>query len=318
MNKFVVITGDTFIWNRTELTQFLIANQGKKIILDLNSEGPCCRATGIYDLLDLFDFALVIIYTANPIEHHDKYHITVRPVLDWAKVRKPVSNKYHTWNGNKVYSAYYGRPLWHRLGLASYLKTQHPDISCVNLRGEYNNVDLRKLFELTELFVNAPDQVDNFTSIAKDLPLIIEQQDGYTPGKQDTTGFTDQLLDFYANILIDVVAETYTSGETFFPTEKTFRPILMKKPFISMCSKNHLIYLRQMGFKTFYEFWDEDYDGYDPVTKFDHIIKLLHTLSTKSKEELHSMYSDMQEILDHNYNLLIDKTYSTNITLVND
>lgn len=318
MNKFVVITSDTFIWNKTEFIKFLINNQDKKIILDLNSEGPCCRATGIYDLLDLFNFSKVIIYTANNIEHHDKYCIVVNPVLGWAKVRKPVADNYHVWNGNSVYSAYYGRPLWHRLGLASHLKICHPDISCVNLRGKYNDLDLRKLFELDTLFVNAPDQIKNFASIAEHLPLVIEQQDSYTPGKQDTTGFTDQLINFYPNILIDVVAETYTSGETFFPTEKTFRPMLMKKPFISMCSKNHLIYLRQMGFRTFYEFWDEDYDGYDPVTKFHHIVDLLNRLATIPKSKLQTMYANMTDILDHNYNLLIHKTYLTNITIVND
>ena len=147
---------------------------------------------------------------------------------------------------------------------------------------------------------------------------MLEKQDGYTPGQQDTSGFTDQLLDFYPNILIDVVAESYTSGDTFCPTEKTFRPMLMKKPFIIMGPKNHLIYLRQMGFKTFYEFWDEDYDGYDPVSRFQCVVKLLDHIANKSKDELNHMYCKMQSILDHNYNLLINREYSKKITLVRD
>ena len=73
-----------------------------------------------------------------------------------------------------------------------------------------------------------------------------------------------------------------------------------------------------MGFRTFHDSWDEDYDGYDPVTRFHHIIKLVDTLATKPKEELDDMYHKMQSILDHNYNLLINRGYSRKITLVRD
>lgn len=318
MNKFTVITADDFIWNQLELVEFLVNNQGGAISIDTRTEGASCSAVGLYDLLDKFNFKHVEIHSGNSIEQHSKYFIVGQSLLQYVHVRKPVDSKYHTWNHNKIFLAYYGRPLWHRLGIAAHLASQYPDVSLVNLRGDYNNEDSRKLFELTELFTNAPEQIKNFSAMAKDMPLMLEKQDGYTPGQQDTSGFTDQLLDFYPNTLIDVVAESYTSGDTFCPTEKTFRPMLMKKPFIIMGPKNHLIYLRQMGFKTFYEFWDEDYDGYDPVSRFQFIVKLLDHIATKSKDELNDMYCKMQSILDYNYNLLINREYSKKITLVED
>lgn len=318
MNKFTVITADNFIWNRLELVDFLIKHQGGAISIDTKREGASCSAVGLYELLDKFNFKYVEIHSGNCIEQHNKYFIRVQSLLQWARVRKPVDSKYHTWNRDKIFLAYYGRPIWHRLGIAGHLVSQYSMISCVNLRGDYNNEDSRKLFELTELFTNAPEQIKNFSNIADSLPLLLEKQDGYTPGQQDTSGFTDQLLDFYPNILIDVVSESYTSGDTFCPTEKTFRPMLMKKPFIIMGPKNHLIYLRQLGFKTFYEFWDEDYDGHGPAMRFHLIIKLLDTLATKTKNELNDMYYKMQNILDHNYDLLINHMYSKKITLVKD
>ena len=73
-----------------------------------------------------------------------------------------------------------------------------------------------------------------------------------------------------------------------------------------------------MGFKTFYEYWDEDYDGFSPRLKFQKIIQLINNISKKSKSELCAMYQDMQHILDHNYNLLVSKKYIKQITLVND
>jgi hypothetical protein len=318
LNKFTVITADNFIWNQVELVDFLVKNQGGTISIDTRTEGASCLAVGLYDLLDKFNFEYVEIRSGNCIEQHNKYFIRVQSLLQWAHVKNPVDSKYHIWNGNKIFLAYYGRPIWHRLGVAGHLLAQYPTESHVNLRGDYNNEDSRKLFEVTELFTNAPEQIKNFSSIADSLPLMLEKQDGYTPGQQDTSGFTDQLLEFYPNILIDVVSESYTSGDTFCPTEKTFRPMLMKKPFIIMGPKNHLIYLRQLGFKTFYEFWDEDYDGHNPVTRFQLIIELLDKLATKPKNELDTMYHKMQNILDHNYNLLINRSYSRKITLIKD
>jgi len=318
LNKFTVITADTFIWNQVELVDFLVKNQGGTISIDTRTEGASCSATGLYDLLDKFNFKYVEIHSGNSIESHSKYFVLGQSLLHFAQVRKSVDSKYHVWNTNKTFLAYYGRPIWHRLGIAGHLASQYPTKSHVNLRGDYRNEDSRKLFEVTELFTNAPEQFKTFATIADSLPLMLETQDGYTPGQQDTSGFTDQLLEFYPDILIDVVAESYTSGDTFCPTEKTFRPMLMKKPFIVMGPKNHLIYLRQMGFKTFYEFWDEDYDGHDPATRFQHIIQLIDTLATKPKSELNDMYHKMQSILDHNYDLLIDRSYSRKITLVKD
>jgi hypothetical protein len=185
----------------------------------------------------------------------------------------------------------------------------------VNLRGDYNNEDSRKLFEVTELFWRAPEHVKDFATVASQLPLMIENTDGYTPGQQDTTGFTNQLLDFYPDIFVDIVAETFTSGTTFFPTEKTFRPMLLKKPFIIMGSLNHLIYLRQMGFKTFSDFWSEDYDGLSRKARYQKIIEVIDCIANKSVDELYDMYQRMQPILEHNYNLLVSKSYNQNIKL---
>jgi hypothetical protein len=168
------------------------------------------------------------------------------------------------------------------------------------------------------LFYQAPEQFKDFAKLVDHLPLLVEEQDGYTPGVEDTSGFTDQLLDFYTQILIDIVTESYTSGNIFYPTEKTFRPMLMKKPFIAMAPRNFLIYLRQMGFRTFHDFWSEDYDGYDATDKFQHIVKLIDYLATRSIAELETMYNKMQPILDHNYNMLLEKTYTEKITRVQD
>ena len=255
------------------------------------------------------------IITANAVEHHDKYNIVYKSTLMYATVNSPVDAKHHIWNKNKIFCAYYGRPLWHRIGFASYLKSRYSEESMVNLRGDYNNEDSRKVFEVTEFFRWAPEHIKDFAKIADQLPLILEKNDQYTPGILDTTGYTDQLLYFYPEIFVDVVSETFISGNSFYPTEKTFRPMLLKKPFAIMGPVNHLIYLRQMGFKTFNDFWSEDYDGLSRRARYQKIIGLIDFIASRSKDELYDMYQRMQPILDHNYDLLLSKSYNRNITL---
>ena len=312
---FTIIPADTFIWNSNELIDYLVQNQNKKIHLSVNNEGCDCTAIGLYRLLDSFKFEYVKIVTANPLEQHEKYEIAYDKVLQFAHVRDAIGAKYHVWNKNKVFCAYYGRPVWHRIGLASYLKSNYNEKSLVNLRGDYNNEDSRRLFEVTEFFRWAPEHINDFASIANQLPLTLEQTDGYTPGQQDTSGYTGQLLDFYPDIFVDIVAETFISGTTFFPTEKTFRPMLLKKPFVIMGSVNHLIYLRQMGFKTFSDFWSEDYDGLARKGRYQQIIAVIDFIASKSKDELYDMYQRMQPILEHNYDLLLSKSYNQTIKL---
>jgi hypothetical protein len=120
----------------------------------------------------------------------------------------------------------------------------------------------------------------------------------------------------YPNILVDIVGETHVLGKTFFPTEKTFRPMWLKKPFIIFASKDYMAYLRQMGFRTFSDFWSEDYDGYEGRDRYIRILKLIDEISKKPVSELESMYWDMQYTLDHNYSVLYSKTYQTKISAI--
>jgi hypothetical protein len=82
---------------------------------------------------------------------------------------------------------------------------------------------------------------------------------------------------------------------------------------IVMASKNHLDYLHQLGFKTFSNFWSEEYDAFDQQVRYSKILELIDNLSKKTNQELQDMYMSMQDILDHNYNLLMSQSYKKSI-----
>lgn len=310
--KFQIKPADTFIWNLSELVDFLVANQNRSIIVENGTEGCCSHTVGLYQWLDKFAFNKVVVRTSNLLEQHPVYRVEHHGVWKFLTVERPVDAQHHTWNQQAIFGTLYGRPLWHRLGIAAHLLYNHPDKSCVGFATS-PTTDQRELYELNLLWQHSPDSVADFAAVYKQLPLIHTEIDQYTPGATLTDGFVAQSERVYKNFLIDIVAETFTSGNCFFVTEKTVRPMLLKKPMIAMAPRNYLLYLRQLGFRTFADFWSEDYDGYEGQQRYTKILELIDHLATKSNSELEAMYWDMQYTLDHNYQLLMDQSYNRSI-----
>lgn len=311
MNKFFVHPANKTIWNYDELLQFLIQNQGQKIIIEIN-EGPCCKTIGLYNLLEKFNYNDVIIQTTNLIEQHNKFTIkTVAPFRFLTLDKETDYSKFHTWDQTHIFGCFYNRPLWYRLGLASVLQHDYADQSVINVRCNPHDFDNRLLFEVQQLFENHPQSHLKFATVSNAWPRQLETNDTY--GFCTTNEHTDQLAYFYPGFLIDIVAETWAHGNCFFPTEKTIRPMLLKKPFIVFGGQDYLEYLRQMGFRTFGDFWDETYDGYEGADRYIRILELIDRLAEKSIDELEIMYWDMQYTLDHNYDLLVRQQFSKKI-----
>lgn len=96
-----------------------------------------------------------------------------------------------------------------------------------------------------------------------------------------------------------------------FATEKTFRPMLYWHPQLIYTSDGMLDWLKECGFKTFSNYWNEDYDN-EPNGQLrkERIVTEIKNLLSKSKEELHEMYWDMMPILEHNRNLLLNNEFN--------
>jgi len=319
MNQFTLIPANGFVWNQDKFIEFLINNQGLSVTISTNKEGVCLTHAGIYKLLEQFGYTDVTIITNNMLEQHDKFSIILENPFKYFEVEHTNYTHLHVWNQEKLVGCLYNRPLWYRIGIVSVLQHDYSNKSLINMRSEITNTDDRELFEIHQLFKNHLPSFIKFSKVCNSWPIMLEKQDGYTIGNS-TTGHTDQLADFYPDFLIDIVAETWTAGTTFFPTEKTVRPMVLKKPFIIMGSKDYLGYLRQLGFKTFQtpnlDFWSEDYDGYESRDRYVRILALIDELAKKSKEELQDLYQAMQPILDHNYNLLKTQSYNKSITKI--
>jgi len=121
----------------------------------------------------------------------------------------------------------------------------------------------------------------------------------------------DICLDSY----ISVISEAHFSEEsnTCFISEKTFKTIASRHPFIILGNKGSLKNLKELGYKTFEGFIDESYDELDTFDRMDAIIKELQRL--KKKDNLKKWFRNLQPILNHNYNRLKNRSLRKNDTV---
>ena len=313
MNKFIINSTSDKIWNYDELLQFLIENQNANIELTVNPEAICLKNIGIYKLLNKFTFNQVWIRTYNPFETSFKYKIVHDHFDVWFRKSEKINKNLHSWNGTKIFYALFGRPTAARLGLAGYLFSNYSKITHLHFSSCTTDDELIK-FELDKLLQYRISSIHEAGTLINQLPQLLSTSERYT--KYHGYDYSDPLTELYQDIFVDLVVESHVAGDTFFPTEKTSRPMWLKKPFIMFASKNYLDYLHQMGFRTFCDFWSEEYDGYEGRDRFVKIIELIDQLAKKSITELEQMYWDMQYTLDYNYNLLINQNYNTKITYI--
>jgi hypothetical protein len=101
-----------------------------------------------------------------------------------------------------------------------------------------------------------------------------------------------------------LVTETCYWERKHHLTEKIFKPIVSKMPFVLVGAAHNLKYLREYGFKTFSPWIDESYDDIeDPILRMQAIGETMNKICSYSDSELESMLAEMKPILEHNYEL---------------
>jgi len=107
--------------------------------------------------------------------------------------------------------------------------------------------------------------------------------------------------ELYKKIFVDIVAESVYNYPHAYISEKTIRPIISSRPFIIVGAPGTLAWLHQLGFKTFDQYWDEDYDQCtDSNQRFHKIFKLIETINSWPIAKCQEILTSMMEIFKHN------------------
>ena len=310
---------DSKIWNLEdkvlEIFQAMQTNQQVKICL--NQEGPCAESLGLYSLLDKLcarlDFAKhnISILTCNQLESHGEYTINKTPPLYVAETQTFIKNNQHllhekTFNDQfNSFGLFIGRSNFLRLWLGAEVFDNYRDQSLITFHYD-KAVDFhREHLGFDQLMTRAPsiDLIQKTTNLIKQAPLKLDDQiEQYPLLSPAHLG----IFKLYHKFFVEIVCETYFTGNTFYPTEKIWRPIVLKTPFIIQGPVDYYKNLKKIGFKTFNSYWDEGFseDPYDyqPVE----ILQVLDKLGRMTTKELQSMYHDMAPIIEHNYNTFMN------------
>jgi hypothetical protein len=132
-----------------------------------------------------------------------------------------------------------------------------------------------------------------------DLPLVFKNE---TSENIPNESFKVSLWEEAKNSLVHIVTETLYEQDTLHLTEKTFKPIVMQMPFMLVAPKYSLEYLKSYGFKTFAEFWSEEYDILDNADRINAITTLLLDLENLSYLERRRLQQHIAPIVEHNFN----------------
>lgn len=117
-------------------------------------------------------------------------------------------------------------------------------------------------------------------------------------------------IDDYATAQWEVVLETVFDSSSIFLTEKIFRPMVCRRPFILAAPRGSLAMLQRYGFKTFGEYIDESYDSVaDPLLRLQAIISAMQSVVRLSNKDLQAI----QAIAQHNFDHAFSEEFFTSV-----
>lgn len=300
-----VITSDSKVWNLGEVVQSIVIakNTNQDLVLDLLDEGPDFETLELLEYINNWDSRTTVLTrnavqkpvgSINFIQYYPHFLHSTQNALGEVVIDK---------NIEKPIGMFIGRSNTHRLYLSSYLYQQNLAIQTFHydptIEFHQNNLGLDQLVEIYG--VSALPQAIHLMA---NSPVITDEKVPYPILSEHHNNLYKQ----YNNFLVDIVCETYYTGNTFFPTEKTWRPIMLSTPFIVQGPQWYLHRLRDMGFQTFDRWWDEGY-AEDPA---DHqpveIIKVVDFLAKKDISELNALYKEMKPVLANNKKRFMELT----------
>lgn len=196
----------------------------------------------------------------------------------------------------------------------------HPDYEILASKFNVKNLPSHKY--MTQLTKTSHSRIlDPFTIPEDELDchhdayIYFVPETQYWNSNQTLFEECEKLYDNQGNFYTDH-KHVYSFPANFF-SEKTWKPMGYKMPFIIMGTPYNLQSLREYGFKTFDPWIDETYDTIeDDYLRLDAITKELQRLTDNPPDENWMM--GVKEICEHNFQLLCEYNGSGPVTLLNN
>jgi hypothetical protein len=321
MSEPIIVEFSGDCWYRPTLFQDQL-NQvppGESVILDMRSEGPSLQALGVTDIINTWlrdrqqsPESVQLLRWSNPVEFvpyrlnkcSRVSHFFFMSQNYWLDQEPSLTQQLACHN---LFGLFIGRMTLARAVIlyqclvskqnifVSKMSSPNPYLWQMNPQDEIN-------LDYLSDWLSTNQQYRMFTWYDQcNIPSV----DQMTVRDQFTTpdSYADtnrSLLNYYDRFAIEIVCETYTMGTTFFPTEKTIRPVMACKPMLVYGPQYFLGRLRTMGFRTYHDLWDESYDFYQGAKRWQAIQKVMQSLNEKSPTEQQQLLTQAHKIAEYN------------------
>lgn len=316
-NVVKVASIDGKIWNPGVVAVGILSvlQRHKKVCIDLLKEAPDISYTELPAIIESilaqgYTSDQIEIHTGNVVESYANAKIIHRPdwmfeLKDIKKIAAALPKQKHI---QKHFGCLVSRSNAIRLIAAGHLYANYKDKTFLTYhytpKSDYHRAHVG-IQDIMYYFGTDSTEFCEAMTLLKDSPVLQQNVDSYPIlGPENLTPCA-----WYPNFFVDIVCETFCQGNVFFVTEKFWRAVATKTPFIVHGPQFLLQRLKQLGFKTFDCWWDEGYDQDPHLYSYQEINKVLQHLSKYSLSELEQIYQDMQPTLEHNYQCMMNLTY---------
>jgi hypothetical protein len=217
-------------------------------------------------------------------------------------------------------------------------KKLHHVLKNTNITSIDNPSNTKKIWEATIPYIINTYHNKKITEIftennISDIPeLELTKSQLFTTEKvqkpNESYGWGDDLDYFHNNSVLSLITETFYGSEYISPhsfthfmtlqnenpilfTEKVYRPMLYRHPFIMLSVPNYLKSLQSLGYKTFHPYINESYDNeVDDGKRFIMVMEELKRLSTYDNEQIYRFVQNTAHITEHNFTVF-QQNYNT-------
>lgn len=309
-----LIINDNRVWNSMikGAEMALALRDTGSVLVNLNGESPALDQTELPALFDFLksqnlDVSNITVSTGNPLEAYCGINV-VHDSGAFYEIDLFQKNLHLIPTGKKIkyhFGNFISRTTLPRLVIAGHLYANYREKTLQTFHydhaSDYHKTHLGMDMLIHEYGPNSPE-FNEAVILLRDSPLLKEAVDTYPI--LHTVNTLHNLINpcqWYKEIFVDVICETWYQGQNFYITEKFWRAVATKTPFIIQGAQHILTNLKKLGFETFEDYWDEGYQEDPAFHNISEIKKILNALSELPLSELEQKYLSMKELLDHNY-----------------